>query len=88
MTSTATIIITLQARQEVRAVVERVVVSVAGNEAGAMEKALGTTMKLTRHECRRLNINKFFERCPKVAYAVKLVGALSNLCEMGYPEDE
>lgn len=78
----------LQARQEVRAVVERVVVSVAGNEAGAMEKALGTTMKLTRHECRRLNINKFFERCPKVAYAVKLVGALSNLCEMGYPEDE
>lgn len=71
-----------------RAVVERIVVSVAGNEAGAMEKAFGTTMKLTRHECRKLNVNKFFEKCPKVDYAIKMVGVLSNLCEMGYPEDE
>ena len=78
----------LQARQEVRAAMERIVVSVAGNEAGAMEKAFGTTMKLTQHECRKLNIDKFFERCLKVDYAIKLVGVLSNLCEMGYPEDQ
>ena len=80
--------IILQARQEVRAAMERIVVSVAGNEAGAMEKAFGTTMKLTQHECRKLNIDKFFERCLKVDYAIKLVGVLSNLCEMGYPEDQ
>ena len=67
---------------------ERIVVSVAGNEAGAMEKAYGPAMKLTQHECRKLNIDKFFERCPKVDYAVKQAAVLSNLCEMGYPEDE
>ena len=77
-----------QDRQEVRAVVERIVVSVAGNRAGAMEKAYGPAMELTQHECRKVVIDKFLERCPKVDYAIKQATVLSNLCEMGYPQDE
>ena len=66
----ASVTIMSQAHQEVRAVVERVVVSVAGSRVGAMEKAYGPALMFTQHQSRKLVIDQFLKRCPKVDYAI------------------
>ena len=77
-----------QDREKVRVAMERIVVTLTGNKLGSMEKAHGPAIQLTQHEIRKLVIDKFLDCCPKVDYAIKQAAVLSNLCEMGYPQDK
>ena len=59
-----------------------------GNELGATERALGTPMAATQHDCRETIYKYFFKKCPHVEYTLKYVHVLSNLCEMGAYTDQ
>ena len=78
----------LETRITVRSLFEKIAVATVGNELGATERALGTPMAATQHDCRETVYKYFFKKCPHVEYTLKHVHVLSNLCEMGAYTDQ